>query len=74
LPLHIDGKKLVLAMREKDPELPQKEKELFWILYSQAAKERPVWRTLFWVLIGIAVLLVIVNIGRKIFLVVKESV
>src|ERR1051325_2887926 len=50
LPLHIDGKKLVLAMCEKDPDLAEKEKELFWILYTQAATERTIWRTLFWVL------------------------
>ncbi len=71
LPIHIDGKKLVLPMVENDPALRQKEKELFWILYTQAAKERPVSRTIYWILIGIAVLLVSFNVIRKIYLVVS---
>ena len=73
LPIHCDDKKLVLAMYEDDPKLTQKEKELFWILYSQAAKERPVWRTIYWVLITISVLLMSANVIRKIYLVVASG-
>ncbi len=67
LPIHIDGKRLVLFMKEKDPELSEKEKELFWILYTQAAKERLFWRILFWVLVGIAAVLVFANTIRKVY-------
>lgn len=74
LPMHIDGKKFVLAMREQDTELPQKEKELFWILYSQAAKERPIFRAIYWILIGIAVLLLATNIARKVYLVIRDFI
>lgn len=64
-----DGKQLALPMREGDPDLPKKEKELFWILYSQAAKERPIRRVIYWILIGVAVLLVILTVLIKIYLV-----
>src|SRR6266851_6800683 len=37
LPIDVDGKKIVLPMIENDPALRQKERELFWILYTQAA-------------------------------------
>jgi hypothetical protein len=73
LPMHVDGEKVVLPMLEKDPELREKEKELFWILYTQAAKEKPFWRTVFWILMGVAVLLVSFNIIRKIYLVVNGA-
>jgi hypothetical protein len=69
LPIHADGKKLVLPMKEGDPALKQKEKELFWILYSQAVKERPIARVVYWILIGVAVLLLAINVIRKIYLV-----
>jgi hypothetical protein len=52
-----DGNKLALPIREADPELAKKERELFWILYSQAAKERPVLRGMYWALVGTAVAL-----------------
>ena len=72
LPIHVDGQKLVLPMEESDPLLEQKEKELFWILYTQAAKERQFSRIVFWILIGIAALLVSINVVRKIYLVVID--
>lgn len=58
LPIYVNGRKLALPMREDDPGLSKKEKELFWILYSQAAKERPMLRITYWLLIGLALLLV----------------
>jgi|HubBroStandDraft_4_1064222.scaffolds.fasta_scaffold313425_1 hypothetical protein len=72
LPIHIDGRKLVLTMLETDTDLQKREKELFWILYSQAARERPVWRTIFWALMAIAAiaaLLVSITVLYKIRLV-----
>jgi hypothetical protein len=69
LPIHIDGRKLVISMMETDTDLQKREKELFWILYSQAAHERPVWRTVFWVLMAIAAivgLLVLISVLYKI--------
>jgi hypothetical protein len=61
LPIQHYGEKLVLGLREQDPQLNAKEKELFWILYTQAAKERPGWRTTFWVLTYLSGTLIAVN-------------
>lgn len=69
LPIIVDGKRLALPMREADPDLSKKEKELFWILYSQAAKERPIFRGIYWILVGAAVLLVFLTAVMKIYLV-----
>lgn len=69
LPMHRDGSKLVLAMREDDEKLNEKEKELFWILYTQAAKERPVSRGIYWVLVSVSVVLVVFNVIKNIYLV-----
>ena len=70
--IYADGKKLALPIREEDPELPKKEKELFWILYSQAAKERPVLRVVYWMLIGVAIGLVFLTAMTKMYLVIRE--
>jgi hypothetical protein len=48
LPMRIDGHRYVLPFQETDPELEQKEKELFWILLVGCARERPVARTIVW--------------------------
>ncbi|MFN7137763.1 MAG: hypothetical protein ACK4UN_00325 [Limisphaerales bacterium] len=72
LPIYCDGKKWVLFLQEDDPKIEQKEKELFWILYSQAAKERPIWRTIFWVLVIISSLLVASNVFKNIVLAVRQ--
>lgn len=71
LPIIARGKKLVLPMQEADPDLPKKEKELFWILYSQAAKERPILRTVYWLLVGIALFLVLASMLIRMYLVVN---
>lgn len=68
LPMYCDDKPWVLALRENDPDLAFKEKELFWILYAQAAKERPGWRRVFWTLIFISVALVVANVAKNIAL------
>ena len=49
LPVASNSEKLAIFLREKDTELEEKEKEIFWILYSQAVKERPLSRFIFWV-------------------------
>jgi hypothetical protein len=49
IPLHFAGDRILLTLQEQDPQRPEKEMELFWILYSQSAKERRGWRVLFWV-------------------------
>jgi hypothetical protein len=72
LPIHCDGKEWVLSLQEDDPELLAKEQELFWILYSQAAKERPRWRKAFWMLIFIATTLVTLNVLKNIYFAVKH--
>jgi hypothetical protein len=68
LPILCDGKQWVLSLREDDQKIEAKEKELFWILYSQAAKERPVSRTIFWILVCIAAALVATNVLKNIVL------
>jgi hypothetical protein len=66
LPIYCDGKEWVLSLQEDDQKLAEKEKELFWILYTQAAKERPCWRFCFWVLVVISGLLVAANVVKNI--------
>lgn len=51
LPFYIDNQKMFLSLEEDDKKLFEKEKELFWILYTQAVKERLLARLIFWVLI-----------------------
>ena len=68
LPIYLNGAKLALPMRENDPDLSKKEKELFWILYSQAAKERPMLRITYWILVGLALLLVTAVAAGRIYL------
>jgi hypothetical protein len=50
LPVERGAERIVIYLREDDPDLDKKVKEAFWILYSQAVKERPVSRFLFWLL------------------------
>ena len=69
LPIHRDGRRLVLAMREDDPQLDEKEKELFWILFTQAVKERPWHRRIYWFLVIVSILLVAANVIKNIALV-----
>lgn len=57
LPIRLEKKKMILFLEEKDKNLAEKEKELFWILYSQAAKERVIARVIFWVLIGLTIII-----------------
>jgi hypothetical protein len=68
LPIRVGKEKLVLPMQENDPELSFKQKELFWVLLTQCAKERPVARALVWLCFVISgalyVLTVINNIVR----------
>jgi hypothetical protein len=49
LPVERSADNLVIYLREDDADVEKKVKEAFWILYSQAVKERPGWRTAFWV-------------------------
>jgi hypothetical protein len=64
LPIKLGDERLVLPMQESDPELSLKQKELFWILLTQCAKERPISRTfvwLFFVASGALYLLTVIN-------------
>jgi hypothetical protein len=69
LPIYAQGKRLVVPMREADRDLSKKEKELFWILYTQAAKERSGLRVAYWILIGLAVGFVLLTALTKIYLI-----
>jgi hypothetical protein len=56
LPIGLYGKKILLLMKEDEAKLKEKEKELYWILYSCAVKERTFWRILYWIFIHISIL------------------
>ena len=74
VPIRIDNQKFVLAMQEGDPCLGQKQKELFWILLSQFAKERRVWRAIVWILFGISALLYVTTVASNVLrVIVGES-
>jgi hypothetical protein len=62
LPIKVGNEKLVLPMQESDPELSLKQKELFWILLTQCAKERPISRTFVWLFFGASGLLYLVTV------------
>ena len=68
LPIHCNGKKLVISMKEADAKLDHKEKELFWILYSAAAKEHLAWRIFFWGFIYLSAIFVSINVAKNICL------
>ena len=71
LPIRVGAEKLVLPMQESDPELGLKQKELFWILLTQCAKERPISRTFVWLFFGASgalyILTIINNVVRVAF-------
>ncbi len=60
----VDGveRKYVLPIRESDPKLDLKCKELFWIILTEAAKENPVSRWIAWSLVRLSGLLLIVAV------------
>jgi hypothetical protein len=68
MPMHCFGKRLVLVLQESDPKLREKEKELFWILYTEAAKERPGYRAVYWGLVTLAAALLGFNVLKNIWL------
>lgn len=70
VPIHCYGQKLLLLLQEDDPKLKQKEKELFWILYSQAAKERPRCRFSFWFFYYLSLAFIAFNVLKNVYLVV----
>jgi hypothetical protein len=62
LPIRVGDERLVLPMQESDPWLSLKQKELFWILLTQCAKERPIARTFVWCFLGASLFLYVVTI------------
>jgi hypothetical protein len=56
LPVRMDRDICVIAMKEDDTDLAAKTKELFWIMFSAAAKARPKARDFVWHLYTLAVL------------------
>ena len=48
IPINIDGGRIIIFLEENDKKLQEKERELFWILYSQAAKEQKLARIIYW--------------------------
>jgi hypothetical protein len=67
VPIAFKTQGMLLLLREEDPDLNEKEKELFWILFTQAAKEKPVSRTLFWIFLYLSFLLLGLNVLKNIF-------
>jgi hypothetical protein len=62
LPIRVGDERIVLPMQESDPELPLKQKELFWILLTQCAKERPLARSIVWLFFGVSLLLYLLTV------------
>lgn len=56
----------LLFLQEDDLKLSEKEKELFWILFTQAAKESPGSRALFWVFLYLSFFLIGLNVLKNI--------
>jgi len=54
IPVVLDRQRVVLSLQERDPELPNKEKELFWIILTRLTKERIRSRVAFWALAHIS--------------------
>lgn len=48
LPFHLDGERYVLPVQEADPHVKDREKELFWVIYTECASSRRVSRALVW--------------------------
>lgn len=48
IPVRNDGKRVVISLQETDPSLGNKEKELFWILFTHLTKSNPLRRWLVW--------------------------
>ncbi len=67
----IDGggieKRYVLPIREKDKDVEAKCKELFWILFTKAAKECPRSRRVTWFLVLLSVFLFLAAVGIAMF-------
>lgn len=70
LPIHCFGTRIVLLLQEDDLKLKEKEKELFYILYTQAAKEKPKLRIAFWIFFHISIVLIGINVIKNIALVI----
>ena len=66
MPIVLKGRKVILSMEEGDKQLAAKEKELFWILYSQSAKEKSGLRYTYWGFITISIILTIFSIVHNI--------
>ncbi|HEV2747799.1 MAG TPA: hypothetical protein VGW34_10945 [Allosphingosinicella sp.] len=61
---NVDGveRKYVLPIRESDPKVDLKCKELFWIILTEAAKENPVSRWIAWTFVRLSGLLLILAV------------
>nr|WP_319384389.1 hypothetical protein [uncultured Roseibium sp.] len=60
-------KKYVLPIREDDPHLEAKSKELFWILFTDAAKENPGIRSVAWFLVKLSGFLLILSVVLAVY-------
>ena len=67
MPVIIEGQKSVLLLKEDDCKIKEKEKELFWILFSQAVKEKPIWRTIYWIFIYLSIFLSFLAVLHNIY-------
>ncbi|MCR6672720.1 hypothetical protein [Devosia ginsengisoli] len=47
-----NGRRYVLTLEEGDPKLPEKSKELFWIISSALLSSKPILRKIVWLLYG----------------------
>lgn len=57
LPFQVDSSKYLLEVREQDSNKENIQRELFWVVYSEAAKRNHGWRITVWLLILLAAIL-----------------
>jgi hypothetical protein len=67
LPFSLQGDDYMLSMEEHDPELKEKEKELFWIIYAEQAGGRETARMIVWSLFYTSGALVAISVLLNIY-------
>jgi hypothetical protein len=67
VPIGVDGLRFVLPMQESDPNVEQKQRELFWILLVHCGRQRLVARTVVWSLFAVAGFCFVVSVINNVF-------
>jgi hypothetical protein len=62
LPFHFKGRRCVLPVQESDPHRDDRQRQLFWIIFSDCAEARILARLLFWAFYALAVVCLTVSL------------